>query len=46
MKPTGKNFSVPAVILAKFENGKQVEAWPYLDTGEMFKQIGVNLASK
>ncbi len=44
MKPTGKKFSVPAVVLARFENGMQVEAWPYYDRAAMAQQIGANLS--
>jgi len=39
--PTGKKFSIPSVVLARFENGKQVEAWPYMDSSSWYQQLGV-----
>jgi predicted ester cyclase len=43
MKPTGKQFSMPYAILARFENGKQVESSPYSDMLSWYKQMGVPL---
>jgi steroid delta-isomerase-like uncharacterized protein len=43
MKPTGRKFSVPGVVLARFENGKQVEAWPYFDNLAWAQQLGTPL---
>ena len=39
--PTGKKFSVPAAVLAHFKDGKQVEAWQYIDNDEWNRQLGV-----
>jgi len=39
--PTGKQMSAPAAILARFENGKQVEAWIYMDRLAMYQQLGI-----
>ena len=39
--PTGKEFSIPSAVLARFENGKQVEAWPYYDSSEWARQVGI-----
>ena len=41
IEPTGKGFSVPNVVLSRFENGKQVEAWPYADSLIMYRQLGM-----
>ena len=43
--PTGKKFSLPAVVLARFKNGKQVEAWPYMDSLSWYQQMGVPIPS-
>ncbi len=44
MKPTGKKFSIPGCVLAKFENGKQVEAWAYIDQLAWGQQMGMNIS--
>jgi predicted ester cyclase len=41
-KPTGKQLSFPVVILSRFENGKQVEAWNYSDSSTMAQQLGIS----
>ena len=38
-EPTGKTFSIPAVIIARFKDGKQVEAWPYVDSLDWTRQL-------
>ena len=40
-KPTGKHLSFPVVVLSRFENGKQVEAWNYSDSLTMTQQLGI-----
>jgi predicted ester cyclase len=40
-KPTGKKLSFPVVVLSRFENGKQVEAWNYSDSFTMAQQLGI-----
>jgi predicted ester cyclase len=39
--PTGKQLSWPVVVLSRFENGKQVEAWNYSDSLTMAQQLGI-----
>ena len=39
--PTGKHLSFPVVVLSRFENGKQVEAWNYSDSLTMTQQLGI-----
>jgi len=41
MKPTGKKMSLPATIIARFKDGKQVDAWPYADTLAYYRQLGI-----
>ena len=40
--PTGKKMNAPTAILARFENGRQVEAWAYMDRLAMYQQIGAS----
>jgi C-1 hydroxylase len=44
--PTGKKVSIPVVILARFEGGKQVEAWPYMDSLTMYRQLGIPIPAQ
>ena len=37
---TGESFCCPICVLARFEDGKQTDAWPYYDTMEAFKSLG------
>jgi predicted ester cyclase len=39
--PTGKKFSMPYHVLARFSNGKQVEAWAYGDELAYYRQLGI-----
>jgi len=32
--------------LARFENGKQVEAWPYMDSLEWYRQMGIPIPTE
>jgi C-1 hydroxylase len=41
-KPTGKKFSLPAVIICRFKDGKQVDARPHYDTMAWNQQLGVS----
>jgi steroid delta-isomerase-like uncharacterized protein len=43
VKPTGKKFSLPAVVVCRFKDGKQVEAWPYYDSLSWYQQAGIPL---
>jgi len=40
--PTGKKLSFPVVVLSRFENGKQVEAWNYSDSLTIAQQLGIS----
>lgn len=39
--PTGKKFSMPNLVLARFKDGKQVEAWMYGDSLAWYQQLGI-----
>lgn len=39
--PTGKRVNVPAVDIVRFENGKQVEHWGFIDQQAMMTQLGL-----
>jgi steroid delta-isomerase-like uncharacterized protein len=41
IKPTGKKFSMPAAIVCRYKNGKQVDAWPYYDNLSWSQQLGI-----
>ena len=40
--PTGKQMTLPNAGFARFEGGKQVEVWPYLDSLTFYQQLGVS----
>ena len=42
MAPTGKQMALPYAVLARFENGNQVEAWPYTDSLTMYQQLDIS----
>jgi predicted ester cyclase len=42
MAPTGGRMEFPEAVFVLFEGGKEVEAWPYADTHNMFAQLGLN----
>ena len=42
VNPTGKHLSFPMVVLSRFENGKQVEAWNYSNPLAMAQQLGIS----
>jgi predicted ester cyclase len=44
--PTGKKFSIPSAILSRFEGGKQVEAWSYLDYLTFYQQLGIPIPAQ
>ena len=44
MEPTGKRFTVSASVLARFRDGRQVEAWEYLDQLSWYQQMGIDLS--
>ena len=39
--PTGKKLSLPGTVIARFKDGKQVEAWPYMDSLAWYRQLGI-----
>jgi predicted ester cyclase len=39
-EPTGKNFSIDVIDIAKFENGKIIEHWGVPDRFAMMMQLG------
>jgi predicted ester cyclase len=41
ISPTGKKLSLPVVVIARFKNGKQVEAWEYSDMLSFYQQLGI-----
>lgn len=42
MPTTGKRFTMEACMLTRHrEDGMQVEAWPFMDTAEFYKQLGL-----
>lgn len=40
--PTGRKVEISEAVFIRFENGKEVEAWPYTDTLSIYQQMGVN----
>jgi predicted ester cyclase len=44
--PTGKKFSLPYLILARFKGGKQVESWMYGDSLTWYQQLGIKPPSQ
>ena len=39
--PNGKRFSQKAILITKWLNGKEVEAWVAYDTLAFYKQLGI-----
>ncbi len=46
MAPTGKSYSQPICVLARFRDGKQVEAWGYMDTLAIYRQLGIPIPAE
>ena len=40
--PTGNKVTISEAIFIRFEEGKEVEAWPYTDTFSIYQQLGAN----
>ena len=40
MPPTGKTFTIPAVQICRFAEGKLVEMWGFCDSGSQLRQLG------
>lgn len=41
MEPTGESFSIPAIEVYRFVDGKIAESWEGRDMGELMRQLGV-----
>lgn len=42
MAPTGKKFEISYLVLSRHgKDGKQLEAWPYMDTLSFYRQLGI-----
>jgi predicted ester cyclase len=39
--PTGKKFTLPYVVLSRFEGGKMAEAWEFTDSLTWYRQLGI-----
>ena len=39
--PTGKDISVSGIVITRWENGKEVEAWESIDTLAYYQQLGI-----
>jgi len=39
--PTNKHMVLPIALLTRWQNGKEIEAWPYSDSLSMYKQLGI-----
>jgi predicted ester cyclase len=44
--PTGKKLSMRFAVLSRFADGKEAEAWPYIDSLTFYKQLGVAIPQK
>ena len=40
--PTGRKLFFKEAVFVYFKGGKEVEAWPYADTHDMFTQLGIS----
>jgi predicted ester cyclase len=41
--PTGKKFTITIATLSRFEGGKEVEAWQYMDRLATYQQMGISV---
>jgi len=41
MKPTGKQFEIKAVVIVRWADGKEVEAFEFFDTLPFYRQLGI-----
>ena len=44
--PTGKRVTITGIIISRFENGREVEAWEESNTLGLMQQIGAVPAAK
>ena len=40
--PTGRKVEISEAVFIRFEEGREVEAWPYADKLSIYQQMGVN----
>ena len=40
--PTGKSASVTGIVITRWENGQEVEAWESMDTLAFYQQLGIS----
>jgi steroid delta-isomerase-like uncharacterized protein len=40
--PTGKKFTVTCIIITRWVDGKEVEAWESMDTLAFYQQLGIS----
>ena len=40
--PTGKKVTVSGIVITRWEDGKEVEAWESLDTLAFYQQLGIS----
>ena len=41
ISPTGKSMSVSGIVITRWEDGKEVEAWESIDTLAYYQQLGI-----
>jgi len=41
ISPTGKSMSVSGIVITRWEDGKEVEAWESFDTLAYYQQLGI-----
>ena len=39
--PTGKSMSISGILITRWENGKEVQAWESIDTLGWYQQLGI-----
>jgi len=44
--PTGKRLSVSGIVISRWVDGKEVEAWESIDTLAFYQQLGIPIPSQ
>ena len=44
--PTGKKFTVAGIIITRWVDGKEVEAWESMDTLAFYQQLGIPIPAQ
>lgn len=44
--PTGKSMALPEAHFVRFEDGKEVEEFPYIDSLTLYQQLGISPPGK